>query len=202
VIELRSLSALAALGLVVAGCGGNAQGEVDDRPRSTVTVYDIVEVDGEARLDPHRVRTDADDPVVASVDALLRHEPADGHATWWNGECSPGHRVASGDVGERRVVLRIELDEDLPGTGIAVCDLDGVGTELQRQQVAWTVRTSLGRDVSVKVVDGSGYAWPAVEADARFLAEQLVASGSTGGRYAWSATASVPSACRAQCAQQ
>jgi hypothetical protein len=32
-------------------------------------------------------------------------------------------------------------------------------------------RATVGRDVAVKVVDGSGYTWPAVEADAEVLAE-------------------------------
>lgn len=57
------------------------------------------------------------------------------------------------EVGGRVVVVHVtEFNWEEPGS--ATCDFSAAGYLAHRQQVAWTVRSALGRDVAVRVLMG------------------------------------------------
>jgi hypothetical protein len=182
-------------GLVtLAGCGS-------DRPEPEMTaeqarelpvqvmVFDFVETPGAQRfgVTPETEHVDsasAGDPLLTALRTLIRHEPTQGHESLWTGMCRPGPDVAAVETGDPVVVTLADFP---PGdTAHAVCDLSQEGWQAQRQQVAWTVGAALGRDVTVRVVDGSGReVLPATRPERAALAPGVL-SGGYGPDLGWS----------------
>ena len=66
------------------------------------------------------------------------------------------------------------------------CDLSEEGWRVQRQQLAWTVGAALGRDVAVRVVDGTGReVLPTTRPERSALAPGVL-SGGYGPHLGWS----------------
>jgi len=182
-------------GLVtLSGCG-SARPETEltaEQARETpvrVVVFDFVETPGAQRLGvtpqtEYVDRASADDPVVTAVRALLRHQPEQGHESLWSGLCRPGPDVTAVEAG---APVLVTLADYPPGAaGNAACDLSEEGWRVQRQQLAWTVGAALGRDVAVRVVDGTGReVLPTTRPERSALAPGVL-SGGYGPHLGWS----------------
>lgn len=150
--------------LLLAGCGpGPQELTYEEYVRSTPTlevlVFDFPDRDGARLLSPHVLRVPrgqpGEDEAARAVRALLAHRPATGRGSLWHGMCSPGAGVQ--DVERTPSLLTVRLAGFAPGsTGHATCDLTVEGRQLQRQQVAWTVRATTWKDLPVRVVDERG----------------------------------------------
>jgi len=124
-----------------------------------VTVYEVGEVGGRAWLFPEQVATDdTGDTALDAVRALLEHEPTgDARSSSWNPPCGfPNGGVQSVDGG---VVTFAEAG------GVRTCGLTDVGYQMQRQQLAWTVRTATGWTAPVRAIVGEEPSLPPTMAD-------------------------------------
>lgn len=147
--------------LTTAACAsvGNARAPDADRgPSRQVTVYEIVGTTGDLGLAPAEITVPRTPSAATdSVRGLLGHEPdADGHESLWAGMCAPGASVRSVRVADRLVTVRLEHFGPADPGG-ADCDLTGQGWRMQKQQVAWTVRTATGSRAPVRVILGAHY---------------------------------------------
>jgi hypothetical protein len=116
------------------------------------------------------VPRDRGDDVLPAVRALMEVPPPKGQESLWQGLCRPGTGVLAVEREATRVTVRLRAfgPDD---SGDATCDLSREGWNIQRQQVAWTVRTATGSRLPVRVVLEDGYEkLPAVRAQERFLA--------------------------------
>lgn len=143
-----------------------------------VTVYEIGEVGRKLWLYPEQLTTEnTGDPALDAVRALLEHEPTgDARFSSWNPPCGfPNGGVQSVDGG---VVTFAE-----PG-GVRPCGLTDVGYQMQRQQLAWTVRTATGWTAPVRAIVGGGPGLPATTADEAAISPILIESPSDGATVA------------------
>jgi hypothetical protein len=170
-IGLAVLVLSAALSPVLAGCGHEPSQELtaeeasgDPLAAREVTVFVLSDDVPRPIIDLPLVRetawvrrTDGDHAeVVDAVQALLGHAPDRHRETLWHGSCAPGLEATGATVEKHLVTVRLRgFGRGDPGD--AACDLSEAGWRAQRQQVAWTVRVALGRDVPVRVVLEDGY---------------------------------------------
>lgn len=139
-----------------------------------VTVYEVGEVGGRAWLFPEQVPSDdTGDAALDAVRALLEHEPTgDARSSSWNTACGfPNGGVQSVDGG---VVTFAE-----PG-GVRSCGLTDLGYQMQRQQLAWTVRTATGWTAPVRAIVGGEPGLPPTTADEAAISPILIESPTDG----------------------
>jgi hypothetical protein len=139
--------------------------------RVPVVVYAFPSGGRPLRLSSHTVLVERStyDQALLAVRALMDVPPRTGQESLWQGLCRPGREVLAVEREPARVSVRLR-DFDRSESGDATCDLSREGWNMQRQQVAWTVRTATGSTLPVRVVLDDGYEkWPAVRAQERFL---------------------------------
>ena len=123
---------------------------------------------------PVTLRRGGNASLVGAVEALIDHRPARGHATVWRGLCRPGVGVRSVEVGRVVTVTLRGFGPD--GSVNPICHIARTAVLAQQQQLAWTVRAALHRDVPVRVVlRGGVQVWRATRARTRYLDPQTAA---------------------------
>ncbi len=160
---------------LVAACAGedpSAGTTAGNEPTRRVTVYDFARVHGDLLLYPSRMTVpDSGDPVLDAVRGLFEHRPtAHGHETLWVGDCAPGLGVRGTRVTKQVVTVDVRAypPDDVPN---ATCDLSVEGWNVQRQQLAWTVRTAIGEKAPVRgTLDGDYTFLEKTTARTRYLA--------------------------------
>jgi hypothetical protein len=145
----------------VAACAGDDPSAVTtagNGPTRQVTVYDFARVHGDLLLFPSRITVpDSGDPVLDAVRGLFEHRPtAHGHESLWVGDCAPGLGVRGTHVTRQVVTVDVQAypPDDVPN---ATCDLSVEGWNVQKQQLAWTVRTADGEKAPVRGTLDGGY---------------------------------------------
>ena len=177
--RLSSVVGVAMFAACVVGCGEQRVGY-----GNTVAAYDTygyaVDATGTRTDGPRYLRRttaevpDTDSPeeqLMLAVTVLLDEGgPASpGTTTYWEGICAPGHRPEGVEIRSDLVVVR--LAGAVPGH--RKCAMTASEREVQRQQLAWTVRNNLDPFAEeepplVRVVEADGDTWEAV-ADVSFI---------------------------------
>ena len=141
-----AISAIVLLTPFVTACAGDGSSAVTptavNEQTRRVTVYDFARVHGDLLLYPATVTvTDSGDPVLDAVRGLFRYTPVAGHESLWVGSCAPGLGVRETQVTKQVVTIDVQAypSDDV---GNATCDLSVEGWNVQKQQLAWTVRTA------------------------------------------------------------
>jgi hypothetical protein len=170
--RVRRLVLVALVGLLPASACAQ-----DVRLSDTVTTYAYHRDDGgDWFLNPSTTEVGGyegdEEKLGIAVEWLLTDNPSPERGrSFWSGGCAPGERVTSVDVRDDLVTLRLE-----GGAASSTCELSDHEAEMQRQQVAWTVRKALdplgseGASTPVRVIDAGGRSWPVVTADEAYLA--------------------------------
>ncbi len=164
--------ATALIATALSGCSAEADQDPGLRPapNRTVTIY-VIDIgsddDGEGTrvLRTRDVRVEEKPTVEAAVEALVSfnadHERVD---TLWGDFCAMGTDLDAVKVTKN--LITVHFNEPAGG----LCDLDPVGWELRRQQLAWTVRDATGSDAPVLVTVGEEHV---DAADGKIVAEDL-----------------------------